>query len=352
MQGVPGIEVRNSPVLLKNCLMTDHGRTGITVYGESTRLSVLSCTIGSISSLEEPYVSYPIYFWEGAEMSASLVANSILGFGSKSNIRPMAVSKDALPFVSSTIKLEYNLLVGAEKDGGSTLEIGNIEGVDPLFVDPANGDFRLQPFSPGIDAADPSASFSDEPGTNGCRANVGYYGNTAEATESSIEITAPNGGEVFTAGSPLTITWNSSRYSGPKLLEYSTSSGSAWSRIDTIEVDSGSYIWAIPEALAGTQARVRISYLNCRSVTDQSDAAFAIHSTSVLPRQLGNIIDPQNQFKTITVYDPAGRLVVNRTNVASVGNFKGQIGHLSPGIYTVEFSSSRGKHRQSILIGR
>ncbi len=81
---------------------------------------------------------------------------------------------------------------------------GNIQ-VDPMFADPANGDFhvksrvgRFDPtanggegdwvvdevHSPAIDAGNPTAAFANEPSPNGGRLNLGVYGNTAEASQS------------------------------------------------------------------------------------------------------------------------------------------------------------------------
>jgi hypothetical protein len=39
--------------------------------------------------------------------------------------------------------------------------------------------------SPAIDAADPAAAYANEPSPNGSRANMGVYGNTAEASKSN-----------------------------------------------------------------------------------------------------------------------------------------------------------------------
>jgi len=78
---------------------------------------------------------------------------------------------------------------------------GNISS-DPLFANAANGDFHVQSRngrfnpangqwvndsadSPAIDAGNPSAAYASEPAPNGGRANMGFYGNTTEASKSA-----------------------------------------------------------------------------------------------------------------------------------------------------------------------
>ena len=46
-------------------------------------------------------------------------------------------------------------------------------------------DFHLDPKSPAIDAGNPASDWSREPKPNGKRVNIGYYGNTSEATATS-----------------------------------------------------------------------------------------------------------------------------------------------------------------------
>lgn len=65
-------------------------------------------------------------------------------------------------------------------DGQTTLATDCLD-VAPGYVDEPL-DLHLLPDSPCIDSADPDAAFGAEPAPNGCRANMGAYGNTSEAS--------------------------------------------------------------------------------------------------------------------------------------------------------------------------
>ena len=45
-----------------------------------------------------------------------------------------------------------------------------------------DGDYHLLPGSPAIDSGFPGSDYCSEPEPNGCRVNMGAYGNTSEAT--------------------------------------------------------------------------------------------------------------------------------------------------------------------------
>ena len=97
-------------------------------------------------------------------------------------------------------KITYSCLYNTVKsDNLSDYGTGCI-AKDPCFADAASGDFHLKSAagrwngttwvkdtvtSPCIDAGEASAAYANEPSPNGNRANMGAYGNTAEASKSA-----------------------------------------------------------------------------------------------------------------------------------------------------------------------
>jgi hypothetical protein len=78
--------------------------------------------------------------------------------------------------VFDTSSLDVSYTCSEESLAGT----GNISA-DPLFVDELADDYRLATGSPCIDAGDPASPFNAEPADNGGRADMGRYGNAADA---------------------------------------------------------------------------------------------------------------------------------------------------------------------------
>jgi len=101
-----------------------------------------------------------------------------------------------------------------------------------------------------------------------------------------LTLTSPNGGENLTAGTTQNITWTSSGVTNVK-IEYSTDSGSNWiTIIASTPASTGFYSWTVPNILS-TNCLVRITDTANPSVTDISNAPFAIIQPSII-----NVLSP------------------------------------------------------------
>jgi len=90
---------------------------------------------------------------------------------------------NATPY-SNYLRVSYSAFFGSKQGDlyASQFKEGCLTGKDPLFLNPAAANVELVPSSPCINAGDPSSECSDEPKPNGCRVDMGAYGNTTLST--------------------------------------------------------------------------------------------------------------------------------------------------------------------------
>lgn len=106
-------------------------------------------------------------------------------------------------------------------------------------------------------------------------------------------LTSPNGGEVWNVNSSQVITWNTTTFHSQVKLAYSMDNGANWILITNSTSNSGSYNWAVPNAVS-TQCRVRAANVQDTTWFDVSDAVFSI----VQPKPIltypngGEVLDP------------------------------------------------------------
>jgi parallel beta-helix repeat protein len=122
-----------------------------------------------------------INIWGAAD--ELIVKNCIITENIKDGVRHAESGAALINYEFTYNDVWGNLIDYSDQFGGVSPGEGSISE-DPLFADPANGDFHLKEDSPCIDTGDPSSPYSNEPAPNGGRINMGAYGNTAEATTS------------------------------------------------------------------------------------------------------------------------------------------------------------------------
>ncbi len=91
----------------------------------------------------------------------------------------------------------------------------------------------------------------------------------------SLNVTSPNGGEIWHAFSTHPITWSSTGVTNV-MLEYSSDNGSSWNTIAaSVPANTGSYLWHVPD-MTTSNCLVRVTNTTNSAMIDQSDAVFGV----------------------------------------------------------------------------
>lgn len=157
-----------------------------------------------------------------------------------------------------------------------------------------------------------------------------------------ITVTAPNGGENWTAGQMQTITWESDGVEHIT-VEYSVDGGLSWNQIaKNIDASSHSYSWW-PLGVQTMLGLVRITNSENADISDMSDIVFSIAQilsvSERIPREFSvspNSPNPFNPSTAISFALPRGeRVKVDIYNLS--GQRMGTLldGNLEPGKHTV-----------------
>jgi predicted phosphodiesterase len=117
-------------------------------------------------------------------------------------------------------------------------------------------------------------------------------------TPPTLQVTAPNGGESYAAGSSQTISWTSTNPSG--LVQIDLYRGSAlFQTLTQVPLAQNSYQWAINPALGDTNNyRIKLTSLAYTNVTDSSDANFSVFGSVAGPGPLfGQALQTNGDFE-------------------------------------------------------
>jgi hypothetical protein len=98
-----------------------------------------------------------------------------------------------------------------------------------------------------------------------------------------IKLTTPDGNEIWYAGQKQIINWiNTGKQSPQVKLEISTDNGVNWQLINSAADNNGSFAWLVPVTFpASDQCLVKITDLADASITDVSNAVFALKKSAI-----------------------------------------------------------------------
>lgn len=176
-----GIDTLGSNVEIEDCIVRGCRDKAISVYGGETTLSRCLLVQNNLAPEDTTNASVAAKAFEGSTAvvnidHTTLVTTKTPGYrdvaiqshnkyGVESGTILYNVTNSILdatepvcvqaPYLESDIRISYCDLVGAEWPG-----LGNLTA-DPLFLDPASGDYRLDPNSPCLGVADPDSDLPD-----------------------------------------------------------------------------------------------------------------------------------------------------------------------------------------------
>ncbi len=141
----------------------------------------------------------------------------------------------------------------------ATKAIDNISNIEQVTIDnPLAGTYTLRVNGAAI-ATGPNQT----------------YALTWTVDQPYIEVTYPNGNELFSPGVTETITWDNAGVTGNQTVEYSLDGVTNWTAVGTVSAATTRLTWTVPAANTAA-ARVRIT---SGALTDMSDAGFKILGT-------------------------------------------------------------------------
>ncbi len=294
-------------VVMENCLArgSGHPTEGAGVYISAGTPVVSNCTIAGNAA-------FGVRFYNaGGVLGNNIIAADAAGaYAIYRGSTGYAVSSDGnLLSVASGASAGYSGGVRATlRDWQrATGQDANSLSRNPLFVDPAAGDFHVQSTagsyhggawtadaadSPAIDAglgdagAEPAPNFTPAWGPDWGRRNLGAYGGTDQGSKTPtgrcVRIYSPlEGDNYLDLSAPVTCrwAWAGGAWQGDDTvrLEYSTDGGGSWQAMGdghAVAATNGWYGWDVAGAVTSPFYRVRITCNQDATATDQSPDNF------------------------------------------------------------------------------
>ena len=248
-----------------------------------------------------------------------------------------------------TATISYSALQGSLAGTGLTDGGSNMVNVDPLFVDAANGDLRLQAGSPCID----SGNYPPDPGWTDFEGDGRIFDGDGDANAvidrgadefypvvASVAVYEPASGDWLPSGGQYLITWNAPATAAAYKISYTLDGGLTWKAIAKGVTDR-SYLWQAPIVTKNKKnclaKVVGFDANNVKVGADQSDK-FGIEVLGVTAPGSGNLwnegVEYFVEWKTYQTMNPVDKVelfysVDNGTTWKTIGTMTGG----NPGTY-------------------
>jgi len=145
-------------------------------------------------------------------------------------------------------------------DNVATRDADHLNNIEQVTIDnPASGLYSLNVYGTSVPV-----------GSNQ------VYSITWEVEDAYIEVTYPNGRDIFVPGSTQVIYWDNLGVTSNQTLQYSLNNGGSWTNISTtLSSTTTRYSWVVPSVVS-SQALIRIT---SGALSDVSDSLFSIIGT-------------------------------------------------------------------------
>jgi len=230
--------------LVENCRVHDISDKGVSVGEGAIFVTVkgsLFYRCGAGIAVKDSSVSeiYNNTFY-GCEYGIELVEkNPGLGGGHGTAYNNILWNNGGSIYMNSdaTLAMSYSNVQGAVAD-----TVQHISVVDPLFMDPANDDFQLQPGSPMIGQ-----------GINGEDLGAIFPAGGIAAPSDELQLGLPNATSVLVVDSALQVYWAAGPLISSVDVLFSTDGGSSWTMIATsVPAQQLSTSWTVPNVYSSS----------------------------------------------------------------------------------------------------
>jgi len=169
-----------------------------------------------------------------------------------------------------------SILWSQEGDAGATVDIALLKGgvLDRTLVAAENNDGRYvwnvpNDLAVGTDYTVQIASTDDAE-------IMDKSSRTFSVTNVGLRVTSPNGGETVAAGSPCSITWESTGALGTYIKIKLVQNGAVYGWITGKAINNGAYTWNVPADLAPGSYQILMYASADGTIKDTSDGVFSV----------------------------------------------------------------------------